>query len=43
MAKAVYTNAVKAIGPDPMVIAQPQIPGTETIVVNLMQTNSAAP
>ena len=37
MAKAVYTNAVKAIGPDSMVIAQPQIPGTGTIVVNLMQ------
>lgn len=37
MAKAVYTNAVEAIGPDAMVIAEPMIPGTQTIVLNLMQ------
>ena len=37
MANAVYANAVQAIGPDSMVIAQPMIPGTETIVLNLMQ------
>ncbi|MEA2756097.1 MAG: hypothetical protein QOJ54_2386, partial [Aliidongia sp.] len=37
MAKAVYTNAVKAIGPDAMVLADPMIPGTQTVVFNLMQ------
>lgn len=37
MAKNVYTNAVTAIGPDAMVIAEPMIPGTETIVLNLLQ------
>jgi len=37
MATAVYTNAVTAIGPDAMVIALPQIPGTSTTVLNLMQ------
>jgi len=38
MARTVYTNAVKAIGPDAMVIAQPLIPGTATIVLNLMNS-----
>jgi conjugal transfer/type IV secretion protein DotA/TraY len=37
MAKTVYTNAVQAIGPDAMVLADPTIPGTQTIVLNLMQ------
>ena len=37
MARAVYANAVQAIGPDSMVIAQPMIPGTETIVAGLIQ------
>ncbi|VTZ48804.1 Conjugal transfer/type IV secretion protein DotA/TraY [Methylocella tundrae] len=37
MATAVYANAVQAIGPDAMVIATPQIPGTSTTVLNLMQ------
>ncbi len=37
MARTVYTNAVQAVGPDAMVIAQPMIPGTKTIVANLMQ------
>jgi conjugal transfer/type IV secretion protein DotA/TraY len=37
MANVVYANAVQAIGPDSMVIAQPMIPGTGTIVLNLMQ------
>lgn len=37
MARAVYANAVQAIGPDAMVIAQPMIPGTETIVAGLIQ------
>jgi conjugal transfer/type IV secretion protein DotA/TraY len=37
MAKNLYTNAVKAIGPDAMVIAEPMIPGTKTIVYGLIQ------
>ena len=37
MARAVYASAVTAIGPDAMVISDPQIPGTRTIVLNLMQ------
>src|ERR1700753_142688 len=37
MAKSVYTQAVQAIGPDAMVVAQPMIPGTETIVLGLIQ------
>jgi conjugal transfer/type IV secretion protein DotA/TraY len=37
MAEAVYTSAVQAIGPDAMVIAQPMVPGTETIVLGLIQ------
>ncbi len=37
MAKTVYAIAVQAIGPDSMVVAQPIIPGTKTIVANLIQ------
>ncbi|MDB5398102.1 MAG: conserved hypothetical rane protein [Rhodopila sp.] len=37
MAEAVYTNAVQAIGPDAMVVAQPMTPGTETIVLGLIE------
>jgi conjugal transfer/type IV secretion protein DotA/TraY len=37
MARAVYNNAVQAIGPDAMVIATPMIPGTKGTVVNLIQ------
>jgi conjugal transfer/type IV secretion protein DotA/TraY len=37
MAKSIYTQAVQAIGPDALVVAQPMIPGTETIVLGLMQ------
>ena len=37
MAQAVYANVIQAIGPQGMVIAQPMIPGTETIVVQLIQ------
>lgn len=37
MARAVYANAIQAIGPDAMLIAQPAIPGTGTIVLNLME------
>ena len=36
MAKSVYTNAIQAVGPDAMVIATPQVPGTSTIVANLI-------
>lgn len=37
MGRAVYTNAIKAIGPDAVPIAQPMIPGTKRIVAGLMQ------
>jgi len=37
MAKTVFQNGIKAIGPDAMVIAMPMIPGTKNIVLNLMQ------
>jgi len=37
MAKAIYTNTVQAIGPDAMVVAQPMIPGTETVVLGLIR------
>ena len=37
MAEAVYKNTVQAIGPSGMVIATPIIPGTETIVLGLIQ------
>ena len=36
MARSLYANAVKAIGPDAMVIADPVIPGTRTIVLGLL-------
>jgi conjugal transfer/type IV secretion protein DotA/TraY len=36
MAKAVYTNAIQAVGPDAAVIAQPMIPGTQQIVAGLI-------
>ena len=37
MARTVYNTAIQAIGPDSMVIAEPIIPGTKTIVLNLIQ------
>lgn len=37
MAKTFYNLSVKAIGPDAMLVAQPIIPGTKTIVLDLMQ------
>ena len=37
MAKNFYGLAVKAIGPDSLVIAQPIIPGTQTIVAGLIR------
>ena len=36
MAKALYANAIQAVGPDAAVIAQPMIPGTETIIAGLI-------
>jgi conjugal transfer/type IV secretion protein DotA/TraY len=36
MAKAVYTNAIQAVGPDAAVIATPMIPGTQSIVSGLI-------
>ena len=38
MAKALYTNAVQAVGPDAMIIAQPVIPGTGDVVSGLIQS-----
>ena len=37
MGRSVYTNAIKAVGPDAIPIAQPMIPGTKAIVAGLMQ------
>ena len=37
MARSLYANAVQAIGPDAMVIADPIIPGTRTLVLDLIQ------
>ena len=37
MGRAVYANAIKAVGPDALPIAEPMIPGTKAIVVGLMQ------
>ncbi len=37
MAEAVYTQAVQAVGPDSIVLAKPMIPGTETIVLGLIE------
>ena len=38
MARAVYNIAIRAIGPDAMVIVEPIVPGTKTIVLDLIQT-----
>ncbi len=38
MGRAVYANAIKAVGPDAMPIAQPIIPGTKAIISGLIQT-----
>ena len=37
MARTLYANAVQGIGPDAMVIADPIIPGTRTIVLGLLE------
>ncbi|WP_145144292.1 DotA/TraY family protein [Roseomonas gilardii] len=37
MARSVYNNAVKAVGPDAMVIDPPMIPGTRSVVSALIQ------
>ena len=36
MAKALYANAIQAVGPDAAVIATPMIPGTQQIVAGLI-------
>jgi conjugal transfer/type IV secretion protein DotA/TraY len=38
MAKAVYTNAIQAVGPDAVVIATPMIPGTQSIVAGIIDS-----
>jgi len=38
MAKTVYANAIQAIGPDALVIAQPMVPGTKQIVSGLIDS-----
>ena len=38
MAKIVYANAIQAIGPDAIVIAQPMVPGTKQIVSGLIDS-----
>lgn len=38
MARVVYTNAIKAVGPDAIVIAQPMIPGTKQIVAGIIDS-----
>jgi conjugal transfer/type IV secretion protein DotA/TraY len=38
MAKALYTNAITAIGPDAAVIAVPMVPGTQTVVAGLINS-----
>jgi conjugal transfer/type IV secretion protein DotA/TraY len=40
MAKAVYANAIQAIGPDAIVIAQPMIPGTKSCRVSLTASSA---
>lgn len=37
MGRAVYDNAIKAVGPDAVPISEPMIPGTKAIVAGLMQ------
>ena len=37
MARSLYANAVKAVGPDAMVIDPPMIPGTRSVVASLIQ------
>jgi conjugal transfer/type IV secretion protein DotA/TraY len=37
MAASLYTSAIQAVGPDAIVIATPQIPGTSNIVANLVE------
>ncbi len=38
MAKALYTNAINAVGPDAAVIATPMVPGTQTVVQGLINS-----
>ena len=38
MGKALYTNAMQAVGPDAMIIAQPVIPGTGDVISGLINS-----
>jgi conjugal transfer/type IV secretion protein DotA/TraY len=38
MAKALYTNAINAVGPDAAIIAAPMVPGTQTVVMGLINS-----
>ncbi|MGH7122043.1 MAG: DotA/TraY family protein [Acetobacteraceae bacterium] len=38
MAKVLYANAIQAVGPDAVVIAQPMIPGTENVISDLIDS-----
>ena len=42
MAKVLYTNAIQAVGPDAVVIAQPMVPGTEQVILGLMTNELCA-
>ena len=35
---SLYTNAIQAVGPDAVVIAQPMVPGTQSIVAGLIDS-----
>ena len=38
MAKTLYANAIQAVGPDAIVIAQPMIPGTSNVIQGLVDS-----
>ena len=42
MAKVLYTNAIQAVGPDAVVIAQPMVPGTEQVILGLIDNELCA-
>jgi conjugal transfer/type IV secretion protein DotA/TraY len=42
MAKVLYTNAIQAVGPDAVVVAQPMVPGTEQVILGLIDNELCA-
>ena len=42
MAKVLYTNAIQAVGPDAVVVAQPMVPGTEQVILGLITNELCA-